>query len=214
VIAVGGLRLPVIDSEWTGDRQDAGHHQNGLDPGGDAPEGLEVHAARVPGRWRHPRARHAPYASGQTRLRMPWPAGGRGCRPDRATRRRRASPTRSSGSWRRPGTTSSGVAVPVCPGAAGLPCNGPPRCMRRFRTVGTRTLPRHAPVPEVGEVVWSTGLVVSIGSTGAAPAMSRAAGRPAGLAARPGSQWDHVPPLELPASRGMLLCELVSRPGR
>jgi hypothetical protein len=65
--------------------------------------------------------------------------------------------------------------------------------MRRFRTVGTRTLPRHAPVPEVGEVAWSTGLVVSIGSTGAAPAMSTAAGRPAGLAARPGSNGTTCP---------------------
>ena len=35
---------------------------------------------------------------------------------------------------------SSGAAVPVCPAAAGLPCNRPPRCKRRFRTVGTRTL--------------------------------------------------------------------------
>jgi len=60
-------------------------------------------------------------------------------------------PDRPAPGWR-PGTTSSGAAVPVCPGAAGLPCNRPPRCMRRFRTVGTRTLPRHAPVPEVGEV--------------------------------------------------------------
>jgi hypothetical protein len=40
MIAVAGPRLLVIDSEWTGDRQDAGHHQNGLDPGGDALEGL------------------------------------------------------------------------------------------------------------------------------------------------------------------------------
>ena len=47
----------------------------------------------------HPRARHAPYASGLTRLRTPWPPGGRGCRPHRATRRRRGSPTRSSGPW-------------------------------------------------------------------------------------------------------------------
>jgi hypothetical protein len=27
-------------------------------------------------------------------------------------------------------------------------------------------------------------------------------------------QWDYVPPLKLPASHGMLLCELMSRPGR
>jgi hypothetical protein len=101
-------------------------------------------------------------------------------------------PDRPAPGWR-PGTTSSGAAVPVCPGAAGLPCNRPPRCMRRFRTVGTRTLPRHAPVPEVGEVAWSTGLGVSIGSTGAAPAMSTAAGRPAGLAARPGSNGTTCP---------------------
>jgi hypothetical protein len=47
MVAVAGLLLPVIDSEWTGDRQHAGHHQNALDPGGDAPEGSQVHAARV-----------------------------------------------------------------------------------------------------------------------------------------------------------------------
>jgi len=27
-------------------------------------------------------------------------------------------------------------------------------------------------------------------------------------------QWDHVPPLKLTASRGTLLCELMSRPER
>jgi hypothetical protein len=48
MIAVAGLVLPIIDSEWTGDRQHAGHHQGALDPGGDAPKGLQVHAARVP----------------------------------------------------------------------------------------------------------------------------------------------------------------------
>ena len=56
-----------------------------------------------------------------------------------------------------------------------------------------RTLPRHALLPRVGEVAWSTGLVVSIGSTGAAPAMSTAAGRPAGPAARPGSNGTMSP---------------------
>jgi hypothetical protein len=73
------------------------------------------------------------------------------------------------------------------------PCNRPPRCKRWSRTVGTRTLPRHASLPKVGEVAWSTGLVVSIGSTGAAPAMSTAAGRPAGPAARPGSNGTMCP---------------------
>ena len=47
--------------------------------------------------------------------------------------------------------------------------------------------------PEVGEVAWSTGLVVSIGSTGAAPVMFTAAGRPAGPAARPGSNGTMSP---------------------
>ena len=47
MIAVAGSRLPVIDSEWTGDRQHAGHHQGARDPGGDAPDGSQVHAPRV-----------------------------------------------------------------------------------------------------------------------------------------------------------------------
>ncbi len=48
MIAVAGPRLAVIDSEWTGDAQHAGHDQGALDPGGDAREVLPVHAASVP----------------------------------------------------------------------------------------------------------------------------------------------------------------------
>jgi hypothetical protein len=48
MIAVAGLVLPIIDSEWIDDLQHAGHHQGALDPGGEAPKGLQVHAARVP----------------------------------------------------------------------------------------------------------------------------------------------------------------------
>lgn len=48
MIEVAGPHLAVIDSEWTGDAQHAGHYQGALDPGGDAREGLPVHAARVP----------------------------------------------------------------------------------------------------------------------------------------------------------------------
>jgi len=48
MIAVAGLVLPIIDSEWIDDLQHAGHHQGALDPGGDAPKGLQVHATRVP----------------------------------------------------------------------------------------------------------------------------------------------------------------------
>src|SRR4029450_3264771 len=46
--AVAGPHMPVIDSEWIGDLQHAGHNQGALDPGGDAPKSLQVHAARVP----------------------------------------------------------------------------------------------------------------------------------------------------------------------
>ena len=64
MIAVAGPRLPVIYSEWAGDRQHAGHHQGGLDPGGDAPEGSQVHAPRV--------AKAPP--TGVTRAWRAWPA--------------------------------------------------------------------------------------------------------------------------------------------
>ena len=58
---------------------------------------------------------------------------------------------------------------------------------------GPEPCPAMLHYPEVGEVAWSTGLVVSIGSTGAAPVMSTAAGRPAGPAARPGSNGTMSP---------------------
>ena len=48
MIAVAGPHMPVIDSEWIGDLQHAGHNQGALDLGGDAPKSLQVHAARVP----------------------------------------------------------------------------------------------------------------------------------------------------------------------
>jgi hypothetical protein len=62
-----------------------------------------------------------------------------------------------------------------------------------FARSGPGPCPAMLHYPEVGEVAWSTGLVVSIGSTGAAPAMSTAAGRPAGPAARPGSNGTMSP---------------------
>ena len=57
MIAVAGPLVPVIDAEWIGDPLHAGHHQGALDPGGDASNGLPVHAPRVPKAptdWSHP----------------------------------------------------------------------------------------------------------------------------------------------------------------
>src|SRR5918999_377029 len=48
MIAVASLLLHVIGWEWTRDPQETGHDQGALDPGGDAPDGLQVHAPRVP----------------------------------------------------------------------------------------------------------------------------------------------------------------------
>ena len=46
---VTDLLAPVCSCEWTGDRQYAGHYPGALDPGDDAPQGLQVHVARVSG---------------------------------------------------------------------------------------------------------------------------------------------------------------------
>ena len=48
MIAVAGLLLPVIGCEWTRDPRDAGHNQDPSDLGGHSPDGLQVHAPRVP----------------------------------------------------------------------------------------------------------------------------------------------------------------------
>jgi hypothetical protein len=71
--------VPVINCEGTGDPQHAGHHQGALNPGGDAPEGLPVHAARVP---KAPTDRRHP--------------GWRACRPTGCTA---AGAVLSCGSW-------------------------------------------------------------------------------------------------------------------
>ena len=47
-MAVAGLLLPVIGWQGTRDPQDAGHDQGPGDLGGHSPDGLQVHAPRVP----------------------------------------------------------------------------------------------------------------------------------------------------------------------
>jgi hypothetical protein len=73
------------------------------------------------------------------------------------------------------------------------PCNRRRAASGGLARSGPGPCPAMLHYPEVGEVAWSTGLVVSIGSTGAAPVMSTAAGRPAGPAARPGSNGTMSP---------------------
>ena len=47
IAVVGPLSPPVIGGEWTRHPQDGGRHQGALDPSGDAPDGLQIHAPRL-----------------------------------------------------------------------------------------------------------------------------------------------------------------------
>src|SRR5215217_2049679 len=126
MITVVRLLLPVIDSEGTGDRQHAGHHQGALDPGGDAPKGSQVHAARV--------------LKAPARLESPW--AWRACGPTGCTA---AGAVMSWGSVR----ARSAADPPFPTTAARLQAgdrwpetaSGPPRCRPPGRALGAS---RHA----------------------------------------------------------------------
>jgi hypothetical protein len=117
-----------------------------------------------------------------------------------------------------PAARACGLERCSLPGLSGrsrsTPATGPPRCKRWSRTVGTRTLPRHAPLPRGrrGRVVDGLGCLHRFYWCRACDVYGR--GTACWTCSSTRVQWDHVPPLELPASRGMLLRELVSRPGR
>jgi hypothetical protein len=78
---------------------------------------------------------------------------------------------------------------------------GPPRCKRWSRTVGTRTLPRHAPLPRGrrSRVVDRLGCLHRFYWCRSCDVYGR--GTACWTCSSTRVQWDHVPPLELGRSR-------------
>src|SRR5215207_6559150 len=81
------------------------------------------------------------------------------------------------------------------------PATGPPRCKRWSRTVGTRTLPRHAPLPRGrrSRVVDRLGCLHRFYWCRACDVYGR--GTACWTCTSTRVQWDHVPPLELGRER-------------